>query len=1019
MLRHWKKSPHLSILLRGRLAPVLAGLGLAFGLATPALHAQTVATYNFDHGSTDGWVSFNGASTPTLTTAAAYTGSSSLATTVSVGPQGSGGPSITLGGLLQAGAQYTITGYVQLASGSQPADANFTIRRSDPACVSSGGVCYDTIGTYETGVTAGNWVQIGGSYTVSTTETGLTLYAQLIGTAATDTLYLDDVVITETAPPPGGTPVASYNFSDGGLDGWTPFGSATLTNQTPTLPDPAGNSHALLTSNRTATYMGPSLNLLNVSGVVAGATYQVTAYVLLAAPDATNPTVTISTKTINCASASGLFGTTATSGPLSNTVWTKVQGTFSFSDQPGPPSSLVLFVQSSSATDSFYLSGVTISQLTAAPVSVSQQDNSGISSTFEDGGLDGWSSRTGQSTVQNSTLAAHGGTHSLLTTGRVANYDGPQISVSDKMYVGSVYNLSVWVRMAQADGSSHVLNMSLQTTLNGQTSYPSITAYPGVTVLADGNWHQINVMGYTMSAGYDPGSAFLYLQTVPATGSDLSSFYIDDFQLTYVAPPSIQTNIPSIYKTYADDFTMGAEIDTSDLQGPHEQLLTMHFKSITSGNDMKWSSVENTLGNFDFTNADAEVGLAVCHDMKVRGQNLIWSTGAQTPTYAFGDNSNSQANQALVQSNMEEHIQHEVQHFGTQVYAWDVVNEPIDPSQPDCLQHGPFYQVLGPHYLDIAFRAARKYAPAGTKLFLNEYSTSDPAKLACLVKVVDGLRDRGVPIDGIGHETHNAINYPSTQAMVHAIRTVADHFPGIDQQVTEMDVSVYNAGDTKSNFGNNIPPAVLAEQGWLYKQNFDAFRRLRGVLSAVTFWGMADDNTWLDGFPVTRTDYPLPFDMHLQAKPAYWGIVDPTQLPGYGLQFAVTGRSGDPHAQVWTVTATNGSAGPAYATQITSFTLRQVEGRRCSPVVTPPGGSYPVLLGDIPTSGTATAAFQIQFTGCGEDARFEAIAPWSSAVYHTGTLFYRTDGREHHDGWNGDERGDDASAGDDHSEDRR
>jgi len=69
---------------------------------------------------------------------------------------------------------------------------------------------------------------------------------------------------------------------------------------------------------------------------------------------------------------------------------------------------------------------------------------------------------------------------------------------------------------------------------------------------------------------------------------------------------------------------------------------------------------------------------------------------------------------------------------------------------------------------------------------------------------------------------------------------------------------------------------------------FDLFRREKGKLSAVTFWGMADDDTWLDSFPVARTDYPLPFDMGLQAKPAYWGIVDPTHLPGYGLVFAIT-----------------------------------------------------------------------------------------------------------------------------------
>ena len=108
--------------------------------------------------------------------------------------------------------------------------------------------------------------------------------------------------------------------------------------------------------------MGPSLNLLAVNNVVAGATYEVTAYVLLAAPDSTNPTVTLSTATADCATT-GSYGNIATSGPLSSTVWTKVQGTFSYSDLPGPPTSLSLYLQSSSATDSFYVSDVVIGEL--------------------------------------------------------------------------------------------------------------------------------------------------------------------------------------------------------------------------------------------------------------------------------------------------------------------------------------------------------------------------------------------------------------------------------------------------------------------------------------------------------------------------------------------------------------------------------------------------------------------------------------------------------------------------------
>jgi endo-1,4-beta-xylanase len=965
---------------RDRIVALSWGIAIFAFLFVGHMDAQTVATYGFEDATADGWSSFNGASTPVATNVAAHGGSFSLLTTTS--SSGAGGPSILVSNVLLPGAKYTITGFVQLAPGETATNANFTIKRSDPSC--SGGTCFDTIGTFQIPVSSSGWAQIGGSYTVSATETGLQLYAQLVGPTTAQSFYLDDVVITETAPPPGGAPIATYTFADGGLDGWAPFGSASLSNSAPPVPDPNADQQALLTTNRTAGFMGPSLNLLSIPNVVAGATYQVSAYVLLAAPDSSNPTATISTKTTDCAS-SGAFSNIATSGPLSSSVWTKVQGTFSFSNLPGPPTGLTLYFQSSSATDSFYISDVVIGELSPPPPNPSQQDNTGITSTFEDGGLDGWSSRTGNSTVTNSTVVAHSGTHSLLTTGRTANYDGPQINVSNKMYNGSQYNISAWVMLVPTDGSSHVINMSLQTTLDGNTSFPSVTPYPGITVPADGNWHQISVIGYNMASSYDPGTAFLYLQTVPPSGSDLVSFYVDDFQLSYVPPPTIQTNIPSIYKTLSEFFPVGAEIDMTDLSGPHAQLLTMHFDSIVPGNDMKWSSVEDTKGTYTYGTADSEVGLAVCNGMKIRGHNLVWATGAQTPAYATGDGTNSPANQAVVTANIQEHIQSEVQHFGSNVYVWDVVNEPLDPSQPDCLAHGPFYNVLGKSYIDIALQAARQYAPAGTKLFLNDYSTTDPNKLACLVQVVGDLRSRGIPLDGVGHEMHNAINFPSIEAMVKAIDTVAEKFPGIEQQITEMDMSVYNGGDTTSNYGNNIPPSILAEQGWLYAHYFEALRRLRGKLSAVTFWGFADDDTWLDGFPIARTDYPLPFNMGLQAKPAYWGIVDPAQLPGFGLRFSASTTKGEGDTRVVTITATNGNVGPAYTTQISGFKLTQIFGPRCSPQITA-SGSFPITLGDIATSGTASAPFSVSVAGCHPDSLFILSVPWSSAVYHTGTF---------------------------------
>ena len=141
---------------------------------------------------------------------------------------------------------------------------------------------------------------------------------------------------------------------------------------------------------------------------------------------------------------------------------------------------------------------------------------------------------------------------------------------------------------------------------------------------------------------------------------------------------------------------------------------------------MKWSSVEGTKGTYDYTNADSEVALATCSNMKVRGQNLVWATGAQTPAYATGDGTNSTANQALVTANIQEHIQSEVQHFGTKVYAWDSRqrasrSQPVRLSRSRPLLSGTRQEL--PHRCRVP-GGPIKYAPAGTKLFINEYSTA-------------------------------------------------------------------------------------------------------------------------------------------------------------------------------------------------------------------------------------------------------------------------------------------------------
>lgn len=233
------------------------------------------------------------------------------------------------------------------------------------------------------------------------------------------------------------------------------------------------------------------------------------------------------------------------------------------------------------------------------------------------------------------------------------------------------------------------------------------------------------------------------------------------------------------------------------------------------------------------------------------------------------------------------------------------------------------------------------------------------------------------------------IDSPTVDAVADAIVQFHGTFPNLHQQVTEMDISTYLSSDNTSNYGANggaVPPSIIAEQGWLYYHYFKAFRRLKGILDAVTFWGLADDDTWLDSFPISRLDEPLPFDKGLQAKPAYWGIIkEPSQLPGFGLNFQITSRTGPKNARVWTISANNPSSGTAYATQINGLSLTQVSGPPCGPVITPPS-SYPVVLGDIAASDSTSASFTINFNRCSSSARFTLRMPWTSAMYERGTF---------------------------------
>jgi endo-1,4-beta-xylanase len=141
------------------------------------------------------------------------------------------------------------------------------------------------------------------------------------------------------------------------------------------------------------------------------------------------------------------------------------------------------------------------------------------------------------------------------------------------------------------------------------------------------------------------------------------------------------------------------------------------------------------------------------------------------------------------------------------------------------------------------------------------------------IELVKDFRARGIPIDGVGMQMHISLTRPYLQYIEKAIAALAKL--DVEIHVTELDINVY---EDRTQSLDKISPELLNEQGHRVKDLFDLFRKYSDHITSVTFWGLADDYSWLQQYPVRRNNWPLPFSEKLKAKSFYWGIVDPGKL---------------------------------------------------------------------------------------------------------------------------------------------
>ncbi|CAG9948066.1 unnamed protein product [Clonostachys rosea f. rosea IK726] len=244
-------------------------------------------------------------------------------------------------------------------------------------------------------------------------------------------------------------------------------------------------------------------------------------------------------------------------------------------------------------------------------------------------------------------------------------------------------------------------------------------------------------------------------------------------------------------------------------------------------------------------NIDTLVQFAEANNMVVKGHGLISS--CCNPNYLLNITRPEQFRAA-----MKAHFNAIMHRYEGKVDRWDVVTEALE-TQGGGLQVNDFYKVLGPGYIEDAFRIAREAAPYA-KLLINENLVeSIPSKRQGLYNLVSGLVAKGVPIDGIALQMHITEVAPIPGVITDMVNSY--EALGLEVTIAEMDVHTLNATLQADIYG-----AVIKEA-------------LDAGITDISFWGFTDKHayTWVEGAK------PLMFDENYNAKGAFYTTHDALQ----------------------------------------------------------------------------------------------------------------------------------------------
>ncbi len=351
-----------------------------------------------------------------------------------------------------------------------------------------------------------------------------------------------------------------------------------------------------------------------------------------------------------------------------------------------------------------------------------------------------------------------------------------------------------------------------------------------------------------------------------------------------IAAASAQTPT-SLKEAYRGDFVIGAAINNAQITGRDtrgDAIVEAQFSSISPENILKWENVHPQPNVYNFDLPDQYVAFGEKNHMFIVGHCLVWHN--QVPAWVFRDDKGNLVDREKLLKRMRDHIQTVVGRYKGRIQSWDVVNEALN--EDGSLRQSPWLKIIGDDYIAKAFEYAHQADPQA-QLTYNDYNLENEPKRKGAIALIAKLKALGVPITSVGLQGHITLTSPSIEDEDASIAAFAKL--GVKVAITELDVDVLPRDprmfgaevsleiqqDPKLNpYANGLPSSAQQELAKRYADLFGVFLKHRDALNRVTFWGVSDGDSWLNGWPIRgRTSYPLLFDRNGQPKTAFQAVV--------------------------------------------------------------------------------------------------------------------------------------------------